>query len=142
MTNLEMLRTGTPKQIADMLCECLENCGACPRSIYKCCDAGKNGFAEWLNEETIAPKDAPNDAPMGAPKDIHAPRGWIKLKTPKSAIYIDASKIVGLGAPSTAVVLDELRTAVYTIGAEDNPWIVCDRIDEVMEKIKKASQEE
>jgi hypothetical protein len=132
MTNLEKLRTGTPKQIADMLCKCLKNCSACPHSFRECCNNGeKNGFEEWLNEETIAPKDAP--------KDIL--RGWIKLRTPKSAIYIDASKIVGLGAPNTAVVPDELRTTVYTIGAEDNPWIVCDRIDEVMEKIKKASQE-
>jgi hypothetical protein len=30
---------------------------------------------------------------------------------------------------------------VYTIGAEYNPWLVCENIDEVMEKIEKAKQE-
>ena len=134
MTNLEKLRTGTPKQIADMLCKCLKNCSACPPSFRECCNNGeKNGFEEWLNEETIAPKDAPSDTP----------KGWIKLKTPKKTIYFNVSKIVCLFAPDPTTVPDGVATTVYTVGTEvdDNPWLVCDRINEVMEKIKKASQE-
>ena len=135
MTNLEKLRTATPKQIADMLCKCLKNCSACPHSFRECCSNGeKNGFEEWLNEETIAPEDAPEDVF----------KGWVKLKTMNnSTIRIDASKIVALGprfsdaaAESTGAI-----TKVYTIGAECNPWLICDSVDEVMRKIKKALQE-
>ena len=127
MTNLEKLRTGTPKQIADMLCKCLKNCSACPHSIRECCNGGENGFEEWLNEETKTQKDAPENAP----------KGWIKLNTSYSAMYIDASKIVGLGQST----LDANITGVYTIGREDSPWLVCDSIDEIIGKIKKAQQE-
>ena len=130
MTNFEKLR-GTPEQIAGMFCECIENCEECPRSIFERCDEGKNGFVEWLNEEAIEPKDTPKDAP----KDV--PKGWIKLNTSYSAMYIDTSKIVGLGQST----LDANITGVYTIGREDSPWLVCDSIDEIMKKIKKASQE-
>lgn len=74
-------------------------------------------------------------------KDVF--KGWVKLKTPKSTIRIDASKIVALApilsdaaAESTGAI-----TKVYTIGAEWNPWLVCESVDEVMEKIEKAKQE-
>ena len=128
MTNLEKLRTGTPKQIADMLCKCLKNCSACPHSIRECCNGGKNGFEEWLNEETIAPKDAPEDVP----------RGWIKLKTIKGDTYINVSKIVGVDLPDPADVSNGVAATVHTVGAEDDPWLVYDSVDEIIEKIKKA----
>jgi hypothetical protein len=71
------------------------------------------------------------------PKDT--PRGWIKLKAATSDIYINASKIVALthatranGASAKAI------TKVYTVGAEDNPWVVDESIDEVIEKIGKS----
>jgi hypothetical protein len=142
MTNLEKLRVATPEQIADMFCDILcEDFGdcsdVCPRSIFERCATGKNGFEEWLNEEAETQKDASKDAP----KDVF--KGWVKLKTPKSTIRIDASKIVALGpvlsdaaAGSTGAI-----TKVYTIGAEYNPWLVCENIDEVMGKIEKAKRE-
>lgn len=125
MTNLEMLRTATPEQIAEMFChEYLKNCSACPHFVLECCNGGKNGFEEWLNEEAETQKDVPEDVP----------KGWIKLKITNSAIYIDTSKIVGFSQnPSNAKV-----TEVYTIGGEDSPWLVDDSIDEIMKKIKKA----
>jgi hypothetical protein len=79
---------------------------------------------EWLDEEVNAPKDVPTR--------------WVKLKTVKGNIYINASTIVGLGEPNAAEAPAEVLTTVFTIGAEDNPWLVCDCIDAVMEKIKKA----
>jgi hypothetical protein len=83
MTNLEMLRTATPEQITEMFChEYLENCSACPHFVLECCNGGKNGFEEWLNEEAKTQKDAPEDAPNDAPK------GWTKLKTVRGDIYI------------------------------------------------------
>lgn len=124
MTNLEKLKTATPGQIRDMFCE---DCDKCPSFIFERCDAGKNGFAEWLNDEAKTQKDASREAP----------KGWIKLKITNSDIYIDASKIVGLSqSPSNASV-----TEVYTIGGEDSPWLVDDSADEVIEKIEKAKQE-
>jgi len=154
MTIFEKLKQGMLEEIIVKVCDFLiKDCDTCPKFISSRCKEScnemrlrrlrteekimanleklKQGMFDDMNDEANTPDDAPKDIP----------RGWIKLRTPKSAIYIDASKIVGLGAPNTAVVPDELRTTVYTIGAEDNPWIVCDRIDEVMEKIKKASQE-
>ena len=131
MTNLEKLKTATPGQIRDMFCE---NCDKCPSFIFERCDAGKNGFVEWLNEEAIAPEDAPEDVF----------KGWVKLKTiNNSTIRIDASKIVALGPrfSDAAAELTVAITKVYTIGAECNPWLVCDSVDEVMRKIKKALQE-
>ena len=142
MTNLEMLRTATPEQIRDMFCEKHCDCFVCPTFLSDRCKRGKNGVLEWLNDEVNAPKDAPKDdrkdAPREAPKDVF--KGWVKLKTINSTIRIDASKIVALGprlsdaaAASTGAI-----TKVYTIGAEWNPWLVCDTVDEVMEKIKNA----
>jgi hypothetical protein len=113
-----------------MLCKCLKNCSACPHSFRECCNNGeKNGFEEWLNEEAKMPKDAPKNVP----------RGWIKLKTiANDIIYIDVSKIVGLGnvTPGTGLATGAV-TEVYTIGAEDEPWFVYDSIEEIVEKIKK-----
>jgi hypothetical protein len=121
-----------------MLCKCLKNCSACPHSFRECCNNGeKNGFEEWLDEETIAPKDAPKDAPNDAPNGAlnGALKGWIKLKIVKGDIYVNASAIVGLKhAMNTAS--GEL-TAVYTIG-RDSPWHVYGSIDEVMWKIERA----
>lgn len=134
MTNLEKLRAATPEQITEMFChEYLENCSACPYFVRECCNGGKNGFEEWLKEEAKTQKNAPE----------YAPEGWITLKTTQGAICIDASKIVGLGRtePDTSVVMNGAVTKVYTRGAEDEPWFVYDRIDEIIEKIKKASQE-
>ena len=124
MTNLEKLKTATPGQIRDMFCE---NCDKCPSFIFERCDAGKNGFVEWLNEEAKTQKDAQSDAP----------KGWIKLNTSYSVIYLDASKIVGIGQST----LDADITGIYTIGREDSPWLVCNSIDEIIEKIEKTQQE-
>lgn len=78
----------------------------------------KQGMFDDMNDEANTPDDAP--------------RGWIKLS---DDTYINVSKIVGLtvrrGGPGAA-------TAIYTIGAEDSPWIVNDSVEEVMEKIAKA----
>jgi hypothetical protein len=106
-----------------------ENCDKCPSFTFERCDAGKNGFVEWLNEEAIVPKHAQSDAPNDAPK------GWIKLKTVRDGIYINASTIVGL-RPAMNTDSGEL-TAVYTIG-RNSPWHVYGSIDEIMEKIEKA----
>jgi hypothetical protein len=133
MTNLEILRMGTPKQIADMLCKCLKNCSACPHSIRECCNGGENGFEEWLNEAAKTLEDASNDAPNGALNG--ALKGWIKLKIVKGDIYVNASAIVGL-KHAMNTVSGEL-TAVYTIG-RDSPWHVYGSIDEIMGKIEKA----
>ena len=146
MTNLENLRTATPKQIADMFCDMIcGKCGkcsdACPSFLFDRCGEGKNGVLEWLNDEVNAPKDAPKNAPKDAPED--APKGWIKLKSIVSVsdntLYIKASKIVGVG-PSAGV--DNIRgkevTAVYTTYDENDPWLVYDSADEVMGKIERA----
>ena len=150
MTNLEMLRMGTPRQIADMFCDMFcENYGdcsdVCPSSLFDRCGRGKNGVLEWLNEEAKTLEDASNDAPNDAPKDApeDAPKGWIKLKSIVSVsdntLYIKASKIVGVG-PSAGV--DNIRgkevTAVYTTYDENDPWLVYDSADEVMGKIERA----
>ena len=70
-------------------------------------------------------------------KPKEPPNGWIMLNTSYSVMYIDASKIVGIGQST----LDANITGVYTIGREDSPWLVCNSIDEIIEKIKKAQQE-
>ena len=131
MTNLEKLRTGTPKQIADMLCKCLKNCSACPHFIRECCNGGGNGFEEWLNEEAKIPKDAPKNVPNDTQK------GWIKLRTIKSYAYIKASKIVALWPAPAATTASGEFTSVYAIG-RSSPWHVYGSIDEVMEKIKRC----
>jgi hypothetical protein len=134
MTNLEMLRTATPEQIADIFCDmfCEKNgdCfDVCPSFLSDRCKRGKNGVLEWLNDEVNAPKDAPKDAPEDAPK------GWIKLKIVKGDIYVNASAIVGL-KHAMNTVSGEL-TAVYTIG-RSSPWHVYGSIDEIMGKIERA----
>lgn len=77
-------------------------------------------------------------------KDV--PKGWIKLKSianfDDNTLYIRESKIVGVGhSLKVDTVGNRAVTAVYTIFAEDNPFLVHDSIYEVMEKIEKASQE-
>jgi hypothetical protein len=125
-----MLRTATPEQIKNMFCEIHDNCyDDCPSFIRERCGVEKNGFLAWLNEEAIAPKDAPKDVPKGVPK------GWIKLKTVRDGIYINASTIVGL-RPAMNTDSGEL-TAVYTIG-RNSPWHVYGSIDEIMEKMERA----
>ena len=70
----------------------------------------------------------------------NAPKGWIKLKTTidltEKTLYFNVSKIVCVGHPIFACPHNV--TPVYTIGTEDNPWLVDESIDEVMEKIKNA----
>ena len=73
----------------------------------------------------------------------NAPKGWIKLKTTKRTIYFDASRIAALGDVTNATALAAgAVTAVYTVGAETDVLYVCDSIDEIIEKIEKASQEQ
>jgi hypothetical protein len=128
MTNLEKLRTATPEQITDLFCE---DCDKCPSFIFERCDLWKNGFLEWLNEEASEPKDAQSDAQSDAPK------GWIKLKMEAigNDVYINTSTIVGVSVRNGA---SEALTEIYTIGAEDSPWLVDESIDEVMKKIEGA----
>ena len=120
MTYLEKRRTEVLKHVSEGYCYDIDaNCDECPPSISKHCK-----IKETEGAEAKAPKDATEDVP----------KGWIKLKITNSAIYIDASKIVGLSQnPSNAKV-----TEVYTIGGEDSPWLVDDSVDEIIEKIKKA----
>lgn len=131
MTNLEMLRTATPEQIRDMFCEKYGDCFyVCPRFLFDRCKNGKNGVLEWLNEEAKTQKDAQEDVSTE----------WIKLKSTRGIIYIEASEIVGLGpvSPDASVVMNGAITKVYTRGAEDDPWFVYDSIEEIIKKIKKA----
>lgn len=87
----------------------------------------KHGMLDDLNDEANTPDDAQSDAQSDALK------GWIKLKTLGKAIYINASKIVALTYSADGAV-----TKVHTVGTEDNPWMVDESIDTVMEKIKNA----
>ncbi len=71
------------------------------------------------------------------------PKGWIKLKSitkfSDNTLYVKAANIVGVGHSLTVdTVGNKAVTAVYTIFAENNPFLVHDSIDEVMEKIEKA----
>lgn len=140
MTNLEMLRTGTPEQIADIFCDmfCEKNgdCfDVCPSFLSDRCKRGKNGVLEWLNDEVNAPKDAPKNAPKDGPED--APKGWIKLKMEaiENDVYINTSTIVGVSVRNG---VSGAFTEIYTIGAEDSPWLVDESIDEVIKKIERA----
>ena len=145
MTNLEMMRTATPKQIADIFCDmfCEKNgdCfDVCPSFLSDRCKRGKNGVLEWLNDEVNAPKDAPKNAPKDGPED--APKGWIKLKSIVNAsdntLYIKASRIVGIGySAGVDNISGKEVTAVYTY-AENDPWLVYDSPDEVMGKMERA----
>lgn len=138
MTNLEMLRTATPEQIKGMFCNKYGDCiDVCPSFLFERCGGGKNGVLKWLNEEAIETKDTPKDAKSDAPK------GWIKLKSITkfidNTLYVKASKIVGIGHSLTIdTVGNKSVTAVYTIGAEDRPFLVHDSANEVIEKIEKA----
>lgn len=134
MTNLEMLRTATPEQITDVFCE---DCDRCPSFIFERCDLWKNGFMEWLNEEAETHKEKAKTQ-KDATEDVS--NGWIKLKRTRGDIYIEVSKIVGLGptSPDESVIMNGAVTKVYTRGAEDEPWFVYDSIEEIIEKIKKA----
>jgi hypothetical protein len=87
----------------------------------------KQGKVDDMNDEANTPDDAKSDAP----------NGWIKLKMVAigNDIYINTSTIVGLSTRSGA---SETLTEIYTIGAEDDPWLVEESIDGVIEKIKKA----
>ena len=71
-----------------------------------------------------------------------APKGWIKLKSivnADDALYVKASTIVGVGhTVNVDNISGRVVTAVWTKYAEDDPWLVYDSIDEVIEKIEKA----
>jgi hypothetical protein len=76
-------------------------------------------------------------------KPKEAPRGWIKLKSIVNAsdntLYIKASKIVGVGhSAGVDNISGREVTAVYTLYAENDPWLVYDSADEVMKKIVEA----
>lgn len=63
MTRLELLRTGTEEQIAELLCDeheqgeiiardrgvDLDTCDSCP--AQRTCRRGHNGFLDWLTKE-------------------------------------------------------------------------------------------
>lgn len=63
MTRLDLLRTGTAEEIAELLCNETEDgiirandrnvdvaiCETCP--AWEFCRVGKNGFEEWLKKE-------------------------------------------------------------------------------------------
>jgi len=137
MTNLEMLRTGTPEQIkdifCDMFCDKYGNCSnLCPSFLFYRCGGGKNGVLEWLNDESKVPKNTSE----------HVPKGWIKLKEKDSDIYINVSQIVGISLPPPPYVSDKVLTAIYTVDAEKTPWIVHENINEVMRKIEKTQIKE
>jgi hypothetical protein len=107
----------------EAFCNEIGSCDKCPPTISKHCDEAFKAMEDWKKPQE--PKDTP--------------RGWIKLKAATSDIYINASKIVALthatranGASAKAI------TKVYTVGAEDNPWVVDESIDEVIEKIGKS----
>ena len=64
-------------------------------------------------------------------EEAKAPKGWIKLE---NDMYINASKIVGVCLRSGGTVA---ATEIYTMGAEDNPWLVDESIDEIIKKLKR-----
>jgi hypothetical protein len=67
-------------------------------------------------------KSMTNLEPKDAPK-------WIKLKTTATS-YTKVLKIVGVGHLVNAGNIDNREiTSVYTTYAEDNPWLVYNRID-------------
>ena len=98
----------------------LGNCDECPAFISKHCQE----YCKTEETGKAEPK-APNNTP----------KGWIKLKATENDIYINTSTIVGLSVRSGA---SGAFTEIYTIGAEENPWLVDESIDAVIEKIKKA----
>ena len=130
MKDLDFEKVNAPLlvRLRGEVCAEVGDCDECPAFISKHC---KEVF------KTMEPRKTESKAPNDTPK------GWIKLKIPKKTIYFNVSKIVCILATDPTTVPDGAATTVYTVGTEvdDNPWLVCDRIDEVMEKIKKASQE-
>ena len=101
-------------EIKVKVCDFLINdCDICPKFISSRCQ-------ENCNDEEAETK---------------APKGWIKLKATENDIYINTSKIVGLSVRSG---VSGAFTEIYTIGAEENPWLVDESIDEVVKKIEKA----
>jgi hypothetical protein len=56
-----------------------------------------------------------------------------------NTLYIKASKIVGVGhSAGVDNISGREVTAVYTLYAENDPWLVYDSADEVMKKIVEA----
>lgn len=56
MTRLKLMRKGTPEEIAEMLCESMEDtfkeeyyCDFCPAKLH--CRDKHIGFIDWLKEE-------------------------------------------------------------------------------------------
>ena len=146
----EKLKQGILDEVTVKVCDFLINdCDICPKFISSRCKEScnemglrrlrteekimtnleklKQGMLDDLNDEANTPDDAESDAP----------KGWIKLKMEaiENDVYINTSTIVGVsvrnGVPGAF-------TEIYTIGAEDNPWLVEESIDKVMEKIKKS----
>lgn len=107
-------------KLKEELCNEIGDCDKCPSPISKHCEDARKNIKTGSK--------APNDVPQG----------WIRLITIKGDIYMNASKIVSLGVPDPATASDGVATVVYTVGAEDDPWYVCDSIETVMEKIKRA----
>lgn len=108
------------QEISDQICYDVDHdCDKCPSFISKHCKA---------EEDEDAGSKAPNDVP----------KGWIRLITIRGDIFMNASKIVSLGIPDPATASEGVATVIYTVGAEDDPWYVCDSIETVMEKIKRA----
>jgi len=97
------------QEIHEQICHDVDgNCDECPKFISKRCCA-----------------------------ETKAPKGWIKLRMEAigNDLYINTSTIVGLSVQNG---VNETLTEIYTIGAEDDPWLVEESIDKVMEKIGKA----
>ena len=140
MEMFEKLKQGILDEITVKVCDFLINdCDICPKFISSRCQENCNDNDKEAEEaEAKATMDARKNIKTGskAPNDV--PQGWIRLITKRGDIYMNASKIVSLGIPDPATASDGVATVVYTVGAEDDPWYVCDSIDTVMEKIKNA----
>lgn len=141
MSFFEMLKHEMFEEIRVRICDSvLGDCDWCPAFISSRCPEPCNDRNDKGAEETEAKAtmDARKNIKTGskAPNDV--PQGWIRLITKRGDIYMNASKIVSLGIPDPATASDGVATVVYTVGAEDNPWMVDESIDAVMEKIKKA----
>ena len=138
----EKLKQGMLEKIIVKACDFLiKDCDTCPKFISSRCKESCNEMRmRRLRTETKIMTNLEKlkqrmlgDMNDEANKPDDAPRGWIKLKTLGKVIYINASKIVALTDSSDGTV-----TKVHTVGAEDNPWMVDESIDAVMEKIKNA----
>lgn len=146
----EKLKQGMLDEITVKACDFLiKDCDICPKFISSRCKEScnemrqrrlrteakimtdlerlKQGMSDDMNDEANTPDDATSDAP----------KGWIKLKMNaiENDVYINTSTIVGVSVRNG---VSGALTEIYTIGAEDSPWLVDESIDEVMDKIKKA----